>query len=44
MEKVRLVLGGNTVNGNVSAHINHIVDVAGIDHVGIGGDYDGVNR
>jgi membrane dipeptidase len=24
-------------------HIDHIVKVAGIDHVGIGGDYDGVN-
>lgn len=25
-------------------HINHIRDVAGIDHVGIGAGYDGVNR
>lgn len=24
-------------------HINHIADVAGVDHVGIGSDYDGVN-
>ena len=24
-------------------HIDHIVRVAGIDHVGLGGDYDGVN-
>lgn len=24
-------------------HINHIRDVAGVDHVGIGGDYDGVS-
>lgn len=23
-------------------HINHIVDVAGIDHVGLGSDFDGV--
>lgn len=27
----------------ISAHINHIKDVAGIDHVGIGAGYDGVN-
>ena len=24
-------------------HIDHIVKVAGIDHVGLGGDYDGVS-
>ena len=24
-------------------HIDHIVDVAGIDHVGLGSDYDGVS-
>ncbi|WP_206352246.1 dipeptidase [Tautonia rosea] len=28
----------------VADHIDHIVKVAGIDHVGIGGDYDGINR
>lgn len=27
---------------NVADHIDHIVRVAGIDHVGVGGDYDGV--
>ncbi len=27
--------------GDVVAHIEHVRDVAGIDHVGIGGDYDG---
>ncbi|CAN5915526.1 dipeptidase [soil metagenome] len=26
----------------VADHIDHIVQVAGIDHVGIGGDYDGI--
>ena len=26
------------------AHINHIRDVAGVECVGIGGDYDGVDR
>ena len=25
-------------------HIDHIVEVAGIDHVGIGSDYDGIPR
>ena len=29
-----------TIN-HVVAHIQHIRDVAGVDHVGIGGDYDG---
>ena len=24
------------------AHVEHVRDVAGIDHVGLGGDYDGV--
>ncbi len=28
--------------GDVADHIDHIVQVAGIDHVGIGGDFDGV--
>ncbi|HUP02178.1 MAG TPA: dipeptidase [Gemmatimonadota bacterium] len=27
----------------VADHIDHIVEVAGIDHVGIGGDYDGIS-
>jgi len=26
------------------AHINHIRNVAGVDHVGLGGDYNGVTR
>ncbi|WP_029416754.1 dipeptidase [Brevundimonas bacteroides] len=29
---------------DVVAHIQHMRDVAGIDHVGIGGDFDGVPR
>ncbi|MFN3930258.1 MAG: dipeptidase [Brevundimonas sp.] len=29
---------------HVVAHIQHVRDVAGIDHVGIGGDFDGVGR
>lgn len=28
---------------DVVAHIQHVRDVAGIDHVGLGGDFDGVN-
>ncbi|XP_023705512.1 dipeptidase 1 isoform X2 [Cryptotermes secundus] len=28
---------------DVVAHINHIRDVAGVDHVGIGAGYDGIN-
>jgi membrane dipeptidase len=28
----------------VADHIDHIVKVAGIGHVGVGGDYDGINR
>lgn len=28
----------------VSDHIDHIKKVAGIDHVGLGSDYDGVTR
>ncbi len=29
---------------DVSDHIDHIVKVAGIDHVGLGSDYDGISR
>jgi membrane dipeptidase len=27
----------------VVAHLEHVREVAGIDHVGLGGDYDGVD-
>lgn len=30
--------------GTVVDHIEHIIRVAGIDHVGIGSDFDGINR
>jgi len=30
--------------GDVADHIEHVRDVAGIDHVGIGGDYDGTDE
>ncbi len=29
---------------DVVAHLDHVREVAGIDHVGLGGDYDGVDR
>ncbi len=29
---------------DVVAHVEHVREVAGIDHVGLGGDYDGVTR
>ena len=35
------------LRGNVSVvadHIDHIIEVAGIEHVGIGGDFDGIER
>src|SRR6185312_10869317 len=28
---------------DVVAHLEHVRDVVGIDHVGLGGDYDGVD-
>jgi membrane dipeptidase len=28
---------------DVVAHVEHVRDVAGVEHVGIGGDYDGVD-
>jgi membrane dipeptidase len=30
--------------GDVVAHLEHAREVAGIDHIGLGGDYDGVDR
>jgi len=36
-------LGGNTVD-KVIEHLNHIKYITGPDHIGIGGDYDGINR
>lgn len=29
---------------DVLAHLQHVREVAGVDHVGLGGDYDGVDR
>ena len=29
--------------GQVADHVEHVREVAGIDHVGLGGDYDGVD-
>jgi membrane dipeptidase len=42
----RYEAGHPTPRGNVATvadHIDHVVKVAGIDHVGIGADYDGVS-
>lgn len=39
-ERSTLLTRGNFV----SAHINHIRKVAGIDHVGIGAGFDGINQ
>jgi membrane dipeptidase len=36
--------GPHAVLDDVVAHLEHVRDVAGIDHVGLGGDYDGVDR
>ncbi len=36
--------GGDTDYRVIVDHIDHIVKVAGIDHVGLGSDFDGVNR
>ena len=30
--------------GQVADHIDHIAKVAGVDHVGLGGDFDGVSN
>jgi membrane dipeptidase len=29
---------------DVVAHVEHVREVAGVDHVGLGGDYDGVGE
>ena len=34
---------GSKANFLFSAHLNHIRRVAGIDHVGLGASYDGIN-
>lgn len=36
-------LAENTDVGTVADHIDHVVEVAGIDHVGLGSDFDGVS-
>ncbi len=34
----------SSVLADVVAHLEHVREVAGIDHLGLGGDYDGVDR
>jgi membrane dipeptidase len=29
---------------DVVAHVEHVREVAGVEHIGLGGDYDGVDR
>lgn len=36
-------ISSSTLTINDSVHINHIRDVAGVDHVGLGAGFDGVN-
>lgn len=31
------------MNSFVTAHINHIREIAGVDNVGLGAGYDGIN-
>ncbi|MEN8143914.1 MAG: dipeptidase [Gemmatimonadota bacterium] len=35
---------GNATLASAADHIEHVRNVAGIDHVGIGGDYDGIDK
>jgi membrane dipeptidase len=35
--------GDSATLGEVADHIDHIADLAGVDHVGIGSDYDGID-
>uniref|UniRef100_A0A182WEK1 Dipeptidase n=1 Tax=Anopheles minimus TaxID=112268 RepID=A0A182WEK1_9DIPT len=36
-----LFVGGNTID-DVIKHLNHIRKITGVDHIGLGGDYNGV--
>ena len=36
-------LEGLPTIGDVVAHIEHVISVAGIDHVGLGSDFDGID-
>ncbi|XP_035785945.1 uncharacterized protein LOC118463463 [Anopheles albimanus] len=36
-----LFVGGNTID-DVVKHLNHIRSITGVDHIGLGGDYNGV--
>lgn len=36
--------GMNSTIETIMAHINHVVDLIGPDHVGLGGDFDGIER
>lgn len=36
-------IGGNTID-NLIAHLNYIKNLIGVDHIGIGADYDGIEE
>jgi membrane dipeptidase len=39
-----LVATGEASVSDVADHVDHVADVAGVDHVGIGSDFDGIER
>jgi len=46
MEEARAAMGGAEKRATLSdvvAHINHVVEIAGIDAVGLGSDFDGIS-
>ncbi len=43
-ERVRRLGGPSASVDDVVAHCEHVREVAGIDHIGLGGDFDGVRR
>ena len=42
-EVVREMNPATATRADVVAHCGHVLEVAGVDHVGLGGDYDGVS-
>lgn len=40
----QFVAGSNATIYDVMRHVNHMRKVAGVDHIGIGADYDGVDE
>src|SRR5262249_24066593 len=45
MEEARAAVGGSTLRAtlaDVVKHINHVVEIAGVDAAGLGSDFDGI--